>query len=402
MVESADRSREDLGQSNRRRVLGEIFYHGPVPRTGIAERTGLTAASVSRITRDLVNAGLVQECKNPAPTNRSGRRLVELSLKPDGGYVLGIGINAFAQVVSLADLENRVIAERPLDMDSLVDPAAVVSRLAEAAQQLIEASGIDRSRLLGAGVAIAGAVDPARGVLVSSQTLGWEEFDFGPRLSELLGLPVYLDSLPNCINLAETRFGIARGSENVVVVSASLQLGGSLLLDNNIRRGRDFSAALFGDLRVSASGGIAVTDTPVTLDELVGGRGVMCSLGLAQEVAQANHREVAQLLVGVTAQAAAGDAVINARFCQSGEILGRMIDTIWRLLRPETIILAGPMVAIDAYVQGVRKSCLESDSRLPLKVSTMTSAMAARWLALNEFLITRNLQLSQLMQEDAG
>ncbi|MFC6672823.1 ROK family transcriptional regulator [Marinobacterium aestuariivivens] len=200
--QSNDRSRGDLGQSNRRRVISEILFNGPVPRTEIAARTGLTAASVSRITRDLINAGLVVEAKE-LPSSRSGRRLVELSLNPGGGYVLGIGINAFAQVVSLADLNNNLIAERALEIECLVDPQPVLTAVAETAQQIIADSGVDHARIFGAGVATAGAVDPARGILLDSQTLGWKDLDIGPRLARMLDLPVALENLPNSINLGK-------------------------------------------------------------------------------------------------------------------------------------------------------------------------------------------------------
>jgi len=394
--QSNDRSREDLGQSNRRRVISEILFNGPVPRTEIAERTGLTAASVSRITRDLINAGLVAEGKEPLPSNRSGRRSVELSLNPRGGYVLGIGINAFAQVVSLADLNNNLIAERSLEIECLVDPQPVLAAIAEAARVMIVESGIDAGRVLGAGVAMAGAVDPARGILLDSQTLGWKDLDVGPQLERMLDLPVALENLPNSINLAETRFGIAKGCQNVVVVNASLRLGGSLLLDNHIRRGRDFSAALIGDLRVSESGTVSSADDLKTLDELAGGRAVMRTLGLDPEKPGLSSKAVAQLLVDVVARAGRGETGINSGFLHAGQILGRMIDVIWRLLRPETVILAGPLAGVDAYSVGVRKSCLESDSNLPLRISAMSSQEAARLLALNEFIATRSLPLDAL------
>lgn len=122
----------------------------------------------------------------------------------------------------------------------------------------------------------------------------------------------------------------------------------------------------------------------------------MRALGLDPESPELSSKEVAQQLVEVVARAGRGEAGINAHFLHAGQILGRMIDVIWRLLRPETIILAGPLAGVEAYSVGVRKSCLESDSSLPLRISSMSSQEAARLLALNEFIATRNLPLEAL------
>ena len=129
----ADGSRQDLGRANRRRVLAELVFRGPVSRSAIAERTGLTNASVSRITRDLIEAGLVMERASVVNPNRPGRRFVELDIDGSGGYVLGIGLNVFQQSVTLADLKNNRIDRIDLSLADLSDPEVVIAEIVKAA-----------------------------------------------------------------------------------------------------------------------------------------------------------------------------------------------------------------------------------------------------------------------------
>ena len=102
---------QDQGARNRNRVITEILRSPGLSRTDIGNAVGLNVASVSRITRDLIDADLIRESDAFGPKGRPGRRSVGLKPYGDGGYIIGIGLNAFRQSVTLADLENRKIAE---------------------------------------------------------------------------------------------------------------------------------------------------------------------------------------------------------------------------------------------------------------------------------------------------
>ena len=74
LMKIASRTQSGLGRSNRRAVVEEILCCGPLPRSEIAERTGLTNAAVSRITRNLVDTGIIKEnMASPRPGGTVGR-----------------------------------------------------------------------------------------------------------------------------------------------------------------------------------------------------------------------------------------------------------------------------------------------------------------------------------------
>ena len=149
MIEEQQRSRADLGRANRRNVLAEILYHAPIARTEIANNTGLTGASVSRITRDLINSGLVVESSTSLPQNRSGRRFVQLQLNAHGAYVVGLSINAFSQWVSICGLDNKIIAQEQLNLESVDDPYDVLEQTISKTLQLLDEHEIDHNKIIG-------------------------------------------------------------------------------------------------------------------------------------------------------------------------------------------------------------------------------------------------------------
>ncbi len=395
MPDSPQRSSADLGRANRRRVLAEILYHAPIARTEIADHTGLNGASVSRITRDLINAGLVSEHTSSAPLNRSGRRLVELTLNPDGAYMLGFSINAFAQWVCLFGPDNNVVDQRELSVDNLADPLAVLNQIIAAAEKMIETSTVSPQAIIGAAVAMGGPVEPESGKLMYSTSMGWGEVEIAPLIAERLGVPVRLETVPNALNLAETRFGIAKGYRNVVLVNASLNMGASLLLDNYLRRGMNNAAGFIGRLDMhNTSGGSSL------LDDLASGMAVLAASGT--DTPQQTGRRAATELMALKQSSIAGDPEATAVFYNAGQMLSQALEMVITLLQPEMIIVAGPMASVPAYEKGLmdafNQSAVATTDHAQIRVSRMGGDEAVRLLACDEFLTRQDIDLDRLQK----
>ena len=227
------------GERNLRAVLREILLSGPIPRIEIASRVGLTASAVSRLAQVLTDAGLVREVEEPredAPA-RPGRRASPLEIDPQGGQVLGIGIGPSYQTVTLADIGNNVIAAAELELDTIEDPDLVTRSVARESRRLIGHHLEDRSRLLGGLLMIAASVDPVRGSVVEAPYLGWGAFPLRARLSDLLDLPMKLQSMMDAVARAELLFGVARDRSNVLALLCELGVGAAVIMGGRLIRG---------------------------------------------------------------------------------------------------------------------------------------------------------------------
>ena len=228
----------DVRRRNRDVVLRHIVANAETSRAGIAEETGLNQAAVWRITRELIDAGLVVEGSPIEVKGQVGRRNIRLALNNDGAYVLGIALGGNARSIAIANTSGQIIARKRLRSVRLDNPYRVLSNIATHATQLIEGCGIDRSRLLGAGVAAAGQVDHENGSLVRSDTLGenWSNIPVGQILSGQLGLPHRVESRPNALLLAELWNGQAVGVESAYLLNSSLGFGGSQFVNGALVR----------------------------------------------------------------------------------------------------------------------------------------------------------------------
>ncbi len=393
--------RQDARQTHRRLVLSEILLNGPVSRTEIVRRTGLGPASVSRISRELIDANLVLEGEELAE-NRPGRRFVSLDIRADGGYVLGVSMNVFQQYVSLADLKNQTIARRELDIHSFDDINHVVQSMVRAVEEMLISSGVDKSRVIGGAIAVAGAVDPTTGAICHAPLLGWDDVPIRELLSKWLGLPIHVEGLPNAVNLAETRFGLGRGHHDVIVFNASLGIGLSMLIDNRLIRGEKSAVGLIGDLSLwSGEAG-----ERVTVDEIAGGRGVLTTLNEMDGFVSGDEAvSLSRRLLDVIAAAGDGDQRARDALTKAGCALGDVIDVVEGLMHPELIIVAGPLAWCPFYIRGARASRQKrgaKKARAQLETSDMSWRAASRWLALNEFLLNRSIDLESLSRRSAG
>ena len=107
-------------------VVLDILVHGARPRTELATRLGLSGPSLTRITKPLLESGLLVERPSLAPSG-SGRPSVPLDLDPDAHHFVGVKLTRDRLFVVVTDQRGRVLGEHdePLPDPS---PAAVVAR----------------------------------------------------------------------------------------------------------------------------------------------------------------------------------------------------------------------------------------------------------------------------------
>lgn len=396
-MDSTVGSTQDIRRDNRRRVLELLREHEPVARNEIARIAGLTEPAISRITRELVDTHLIEEIASNGGGSRPGRPVVALRLCGDGAYVIGINISADNKWVCIADMRGDICAKQQIALPDSDDPASVVASAAQEARRLIESTGIDRSRLLGIGVTVAGTVDPDNGELTESPNLGWSRVPLARIVEAELGLPVTIDGRSMALLRVEKRIGAARNMSNAALVLPALGIGGAVMIDGRMVRGRANRAGQIGHLRMSGSTLRCVCGRVGCLDTLASGHAILKQLNLVPGDERTPKHEIAhaRLLETMVAQAALHDAKAAEVLRAAGRHLGLALRAVAAVADPEAVFLAGEVGHSEGYLQGVREAFTE-DTGIPVVPSTVTNDMAAIWLALEAFVYSRELDMSRL------
>ena len=391
-MSASDRSQQSLGRRNQREVLAAIAVHRAVSRTEIARRTGLHAASVSRITKALIEAGIVRE-KSPLETpGKPGRRFVELEIDPRGGFVVGIAINALEQSVTLADIRNNRVDRVDLKPADLTDHAAVIDALVATVNDMLARNGVPVTRVFCLSVAIAGLIEPATGMVIEAPTLNWRAVPLADLLAWGTGLRVTIEHLPNAINLAEHRFGATVGCDSVLLMNTALGIGSSLLLGGQLHRDRAGSGRLTGNLPAAPVGAGAGRN----LDLAAGGRGVLVEMGATvDEVMHLPAAVAGDRLLTVIARADHDEDKACEALAAAGRTMGIFTALAGSVVQPEAYVLSGLLSRVAPYADAWIAALGEQlgVAQAPARLSTLTTAAAARWLAISHCLIDSDIAI---------
>jgi predicted NBD/HSP70 family sugar kinase len=351
MRERSEGSLASLRRLNRRRVINALRQHGRISRAEIARRTGLSRSTVSSLVSDLQSDGLVVEREEPGAAHgeHGGRPPILLSFDASAGAAVGIDFGHSHVRVAVADLSSTILAERaqPLDTDHAAQEALDVA--IELIDEALGEAGVERSRVIGAGLGLPGPVDQTDGVIGSSAILpGWVGVAAAEEMRGRLDVPVVVDNDANLGALAELTHGAGRGASDLVYLKISSGIGAGLILGGRLYRGSGGMAGELGHVLVDPEGAVC----------RCGNRGCLetaASTGALLEMLRRSHGELT--VPEMLALARDGDLGCRRVIADAGRVVGSAAAFLFNVLNPQRLIVGGDLAAAgDLLLDGVRSS----------------------------------------------
>jgi glucokinase len=119
--------------------------------------------------------------------------------------------------------------------------------LVEAAAALMEEARASGRRPLGIGVGAPGLTRPD-GVVLLAGGLAWRDVPLGALLQRRTGVPVRVENDVNLAGLGEHAVGAGRGMRSMFLLAIGTWIGGAVVIDGKLWRGRRFAAGEIGAL----------------------------------------------------------------------------------------------------------------------------------------------------------
>jgi len=321
---------------NRSAVLNTIKSDGPISRTDIAKRTGLSAATVSSIVAVFIKNGLILE--KEVGDSRGGRRPILLVLNPSGGYVVGLKLAENIITGALTDLEATVIGKRSEVLDNHSIEHAV-SAMINVVNSLITVGEISTEQLLGIGIGLAGIIDAKEGVLRYSPIFGWHNIPLASLLQTHFPVPVFIDNDVNTLTITEQWFGKGQGVDNFVTITVGRGVGMGMVVNGQIYYGGKGGAGEFGHTVIDPEGSLCDCGNRGCLETYVSDPAL---IRLAKESYQKGELTKDVFSMNELLELAnSGDRGARNVFGLAGEILGRGVANLINVLSPELIIISG-------------------------------------------------------------
>ena len=272
---------------------------------------------------------------------RVGRADVEA---PSKTLTIGVDVGGTKVAAGVVDETGKLLASTRRDTQP-DDATKVEDAIADAARELTASY-----EAVAIGVGAAGFVDALRSMVLFAPNLAWRETPLRAAIEQRLGLPTVVENDANAAAWAEARFGAGRGEDHVVVLTVGTGIGGGIVLDGQLLRGRFGVAAEIGHLNIVPDGRRCGCGLQGCWEQYASGRALVqeaqeqasASPAMAKELlALANGR--AENITGpmVTEAAQAGDVAALGCFDELGKWLGRGMAQLAAILDPGVFVIGG-------------------------------------------------------------
>lgn len=333
MAAEADSDADRLGVlPSTRAVALEILIHGPRSRKELAEKLGLSQGSLTRLTKPLVESGVLVENSAVRRAEGRGRSLLPLDVAVASFQFAGIKLTSDTLYAVLTDLRANVIREITRTIES-TEPSAVAKLVAEVVRELERVNG----GLEAVGITVGGYVADSETV-TDSPFLHWHHVPFRSMVSELVDCPVSFDNDVVGLTKAQHWFGMARGHADFALVTIGAGIGYGLVIHDEIVRRRREDLGSLVHYPLDPSGPVCE----------LGHRG--CAVALlssdsirnAISVGRGQQLTFEECLVLTEAR----DAVATRVVTDAARGLGRLVSAVAALTGVDRIILSGEGVQI--------------------------------------------------------
>lgn len=326
-------------------VLDLVRASGTVSRVELAERCGLTPATITHAVRELLDAGLLHEAGRTPSRGGSPRRMLELT--SDAHYAVGIQMDRSSSTVVVTDFTGTVRASTALVGAGRAEPQRMLAWIADHVLDLLASAEVPRERVLGVGFVTHGPQDRARGRLLTAQpTQAWFEFPLTDALEAEVGMPVLLENDATAAAIGEQWAGTLPTSTFGVVYMAT-GIGGAVVVDSQAYRGRSSNTAEIGHVTLDTAGPLCVCGNrgcvqvtaapPAVVARALGDRRLAADLRLSG-TPDDHLADFERLARG----AAHGDPRARALLHDAADQLGQSAVTMANLFDLDTLVLAGP------------------------------------------------------------
>ena len=261
---------------------------------------------------------------------------------------IGVDVGGTKVAAGLVDEAGTILARTRQPTPS-ASPADVEDVIASCVDDLRRRTP-DGAEVEAVGVGAAGFISADRSTVLVAPNLSWRDEPLRKGVSSRVSLPVVVENDANAAAWGEYRFGAGRGEKHLVVVTVGTGIGGGIVLDGVLYRGRYGVGAEFGHMRVSESGRRCGCGQHGCWEQYCSGRALLHEAREIADVQRAYGKRLLELGGGrpegieaseVTEAAREGDPAALDCFEEVGGWLGQGLADLAAILDPGTFVIGG-------------------------------------------------------------
>lgn len=328
--------------NQKKQIIKSIYFNGPLANSELASRLGLSTPKINSLLVELIADNLITD--NGQGDSSGGRRPNMYGLAENGFYVAGITIDVHKTTISIFNSHNAEISGPHFFPFNIQSGIGVFKDVNRSLNEVVEKTGIDRGKVITAGIEMPGLVNSLE---------GWNKTYFPDRnlykeFLKIFEFPVFFENDAKVRTFAEQHFGLAKGRENVLMVHIGWGVGLGIIIHGQLYSGNSGFAGEFGHLPIVDNGILCKCGKKGCLETIASATAIA---RLAKEGIMEGNSSLLKGLVDknidrietstVIKAANSGDQFSISILTNVGFWLGKGIAHLIQIFNPELIIIGG-------------------------------------------------------------
>lgn len=227
----------------------------------------------------------------------------------------------------------------------------VLAQIIDVTRAAMDDAGVGAEEVSALGIAVPGPIDTARGMILEPPNLDMRNMPLVKRLRKELGIPVFLENDVNAGLWGEYVAGAAAGYRHVIGIFPGTGIGGGLILDGALYRGKLGAAGEIGHITVQTDGrrcgcgNFGCLETVASKTAIARDLALLAFNGQSPVLAEAGATDIRLVKSGLIARALeAGDTGVAEIVERAAEFLGIGMAAMVNTFDPELIVVGGGLV----------------------------------------------------------
>ena len=297
-------------------LLARIRRQGHLGRLELARSLRISNSRVCDLIQEMLDESLLIE--ELTGQERRGRRSIPVMINPQYGHLVGFDMEAKWLRLLAVDFSGKVVWQKQEKLASTKNRRILVDRLLGFICAGTKEISKQFHNLLGIGLAGAGVIDVARGVILHYDLLeAARDIPLRDLVTSQTGLPYLLEDNIRALTLAEWFSGAAQHLQSFICLAVRSGLGAGIVIDGKLHVGSHGFAGEAGFIPV-----------PV---------------GSQANQWKCLHDLVSEQALNVDTEAGTFN-LSQSKALRAGELLGSQLASLATFLDPQAIVLAGALI----------------------------------------------------------
>jgi glucokinase-like ROK family protein len=357
-------------QVNLGRISELLRTDSPMSRAEIARRTGLTKATVSRLTEELEEQTIIRQVG--AGQIDRGRHPILYEFNCDLKCVLGLQVRHGVLIGVVTNLEAA-----PLQHISFPLPDMRIETFLNVFEQLVEQVRLQSvADLIGVGIGIPGICDSETGTVILAENLGWSNVPLIQLIAERCNVRSYIVNRAKAAALGEKWYGAGNKANSLAYVHVGSGIGAGLISQGQLIWGENGAAGEIGHMTIIPDGPLCRCGKRGCLETLASSTAITERfIGLVRVHGDTDVQKITghpgdqSTVLDLVKAAEAGHPLANDVLKEAGSYIGLGIANIINLFNPDHIIIGGlANYAPPVFFNAIRKSAQTHSMSIPWRV----------------------------------